>query len=314
MFTEKDITNADTFVSIADFAINENIDALYFRKGKFEKLLSWITRKIYFSTCGNPKYAQQPAIKIPGKDEIIFFIKTDFLEYFLFHIRPRLKQRYKIVTGESDYTIPSGDLGDFKALLDDSLLVAWFGYNIVMDHPKLRAIPLGIPTKRALELGHDYGNNALFLRELNSFLQDPAGSHKRKLIYWGSPGNTTPSRQIILDNVIKEMNYVTITERRKYKDYLADLKQHKFVICPEGNGIDTLRIWESLHFRAVPVIKQSTYMNLYKDLFPILYVKKWSELTDFTAEFLNEEYSRFMQNDYDDRLKFDFWREIVTGC
>ncbi len=314
MFTQKDIINTDAFISIADFVITENTDALLIRKRKFEKLLYSLTKRISFVGFGSPRYAQQPAIKIPGKDEIVFFIKTDFLEYFLSHIRPRLKQNYKIVTGESDYTIPSGDIGDFKALIDDDLLIAWFGYNIVLEHPKLRTIPLGIPAQRSLELGHDFGNNELFLQELNSFLQEPAESHKIKLMYWGSPGNTTPSRNEIFNNVIKNMAHVTITERKKYKDYLDDLKQHKFVICPEGNGIDTLRIWESLHFKSIPVVKKSTYMNLYKDIFPILYVNKWSELNDLTPEFLNEKYYRFMQNDYYDRLKFDFWRDMIIGC
>ena len=314
MFTEKDIINTDAFVSIADIAINTNMDAPPVRNRKFDKLLSWLNRSICLSNSENLKNARRPTVTIPGKDTIIFFIHTNQLGHFISYIRPYLKQKYKIITGDSDYTIPSGDLGDFKTLLDDSLLVAWFGHNIVFDHPKLRAIPLGIPIKRALELGHDFGNNELFLQELNSFLQNPEKSNKKKLMYWGSPGNTTPSRQIIFDTVIINMEHVTITGRKKYKDYLADLMQHKFVICPEGNGIDTLRIWEALHFRAIPVVKQSTYMNQYKDLFPILYVTKWSELNDLTPEFLNEKYYKFMQNDYYNRLKFDFWKEIVTGC
>jgi hypothetical protein len=310
MFTKKDITNTDSFTSIADVAITENINVPRTNKRKFDNLLSWMARKMCFRGSGEANYAKQLTLTIPNKDEIIFFIKTDFLDHFLHHTRPYLRQKYKIIRGDSDYSIPSGGAGDFGGLLNDSLLVRWYGYNIVTNHPKLKIIPLGIPTKQALELGHEFGDNELFLRELNDFLQNP-GQYKKDLIYWGSLGNTTPNRIEIFNKIIKELGHVTITERRSYKNYLSDLKQHKFVICPEGNGIDTLRVWESLHFRAIPIVRKNIYTNFYREDFPILYVDEWPELNCLTEEFLNEEYEKMMTKNYHYKFKFEHWRSII---
>jgi|GEM_PF-6288882 len=311
MFAEKDIINTDSFISIADIAMTEDMSAPRTYRRKYHKLLSWLTRKTRSSR--KLDCAERLAFVIPGRDEIIFFVKTDFLAHFMSSIRPHLRQKYKIITGSSDYTIPSGGAGDFTVLLDDNLLVSWYGYNIVTNHPKLKPIPLGIPTLRALELGHQFGDNRLFLRKLNEFRQNPGRHKKPKLIYWGSPGNTTPSRREIFNNTIRKIEYVTITERRDYEDYLTDLEQHKFVICPEGNGLDTLRVWESLHFRAIPVVNRSVYMSLYDGEFPILYVDKWPELDHFTPDFLNEEYVKLMEIHYEDKLRFEYWADAIIG-
>lgn len=39
-----------------------------------------------------------------------------------------------------------------------------------------------------------------------------------------------------------------------YLNYLL-MSQSAFVLCPEGNGLDSYRIWESLYLGAVPVVK-----------------------------------------------------------
>lgn len=311
MFTEKDLISADNYISIADLAITESTNALCAHKSRLNRFPARLFRKAYICTLKKASNVNGMELIFPQKDEIIFFIKTDFLNHFLLHIRPHLKQKYKIITGYSDYTIPSGGAGNFKALLNDNLLVGWYGYNIIIDHPKLKPIPLGIPPKLWLELGHQAGNHELFIHQLSNFLQKPM-QYKRKLIYWGSLGDTNSSRRNVYD-IVSKMEIVTITGRRNYKNYLNDLKQHKFVICPEGNGIDTHRIWESIYFQAIPIIKKNVYMNSYKNDFPILYVNDWSELTDFTDDFLNEKFREMTDKNHKDRLRFKYWKNILKG-
>lgn len=170
---------------------------------------------------------------------------------------------------------------------------------------------MGIPPKLWLELGHQAGNHELFIRQLNNFLQKPV-QHKKKLIYWGSMGDTVSYRREVYD-IVRKMEIVTTTGRRNYKDYLNDLKHHKFVICPEGNGIDTHRIWESIYFQAIPIIKKNAYMNSYKKDFSILYVNDWSELTDFTDDFLNEKFQKMTNKNRKDRSRFKYWENIIKG-
>jgi hypothetical protein len=65
----------------------------------------------------------------------------------------------------------------------------------------------------------------------------------------------------------------------KYRDFLAELQDHKFMVCPQGHGIDCHRNWESLYLRRVPVMKFSPYFHRLMQGFPVLYVDEWSDIT-----------------------------------
>lgn len=66
----------------------------------------------------------------------------------------------------------------------------------------------------------------------------------------------------------------------KYADFLDELQNHKFMICPEGHGIDCHRNWESLYMRRVPVMKQSPYFARLMAGLPVLFVDDWSDITE----------------------------------
>lgn len=65
----------------------------------------------------------------------------------------------------------------------------------------------------------------------------------------------------------------------RYRDFLLEMRDHKFMACPEGNGMDCHRNWESLYMRRVPVMKKSAYFSRLMDGFPVLFVDEWSDMT-----------------------------------
>ena len=52
-----------------------------------------------------------------------------------------------------------------------------------------------------------------------------------------------------------------ITQRQ----YLEHLSKSKFVVSPRGTGEDCHRTWESVLFKAVPVVQNSTLWSLFKE-------------------------------------------------
>ena len=76
----------------------------------------------------------------------------------------------------------------------------------------------------------------------------------------------------LLDNKIT-MNKST----EDYKSYLQELKQYKFCISPEGNGIDCYRTWEALYMRTIPICKRSVMVEEFAKTFPIYIVDDWKE-------------------------------------
>ena len=66
----------------------------------------------------------------------------------------------------------------------------------------------------------------------------------------------------------------------QYRAFLSEMRDHKFMICPEGHGIDCHRNWELLYMRRVPVMKQSPYFARLMQGFPVLFVDRWEDVTE----------------------------------
>lgn len=65
----------------------------------------------------------------------------------------------------------------------------------------------------------------------------------------------------------------------RYNDFLNELQDHKFMVCPQGHGIDCHRNWESLYLRRVPVMKDHLYFRELMKGFPVLFVSDWQDIT-----------------------------------
>ena len=66
----------------------------------------------------------------------------------------------------------------------------------------------------------------------------------------------------------------------KYKDFLDEIRDHKFMVCPQGHGMDCHRNWESLYMRRVPVMREHPYFRRLMKGFPVLFVKEWEDITE----------------------------------
>ncbi len=83
-----------------------------------------------------------------------------------------------------------------------------------------------------------------------------------------------------LRDLFKDKSWATVAPKLDYEDYLVAIKDHKFVLCPSGNGIESSRNWETLYMRRVPVFKRHPYLEeMFKD-FPVLFVDDYSEVTE----------------------------------
>ena len=74
--------------------------------------------------------------------------------------------------------------------------------------------------------------------------------------------------------------------------YYFKLPNYKFVISPEGNGIDCHRHYESLMAGCIPIIEKENseiIKNKYGNV-PILYTTDYSEITEEYLENIYDEY------------------------
>ena len=78
--------------------------------------------------------------------------------------------------------------------------------------------------------------------------------------------------------------------------YYRDLPNYKFVISPEGNGIDCHRHYEALMAGCIPIVEDRDIVREKYKGCPVLYTKDYSEITE---AYLNEKYNEMIHNVYD---------------
>jgi hypothetical protein len=63
---------------------------------------------------------------------------------------------------------------------------------------------------------------------------------------------------------------------RSHSSYLYHLASHKYAICPEGNGIDSHRIWECYYLKVIPILLRSAFSEQLQ--IPCILLDKWSDI------------------------------------
>ena len=87
-----------------------------------------------------------------------------------------------------------------------------------------------------------------------------------------------------------------------------------FAICPEGNGVDTHRIWESLILKVMPVVVLNSFTkNLKNNSVPCLYLNDWKDLHNFSNNELKKIYSDFSNHLDNKFVMYNFWENKITS-
>lgn len=85
------------------------------------------------------------------------------------------------------------------------------------------------------------------------------------------------ARDLCLASMKRDPRAITDLTKTK-QEYYERLCISKYVVCPEGQGHDTHRVYESIYFGAVPIVlKPSVLAHLYKDM-PICWVDSWDSI------------------------------------
>ena len=72
--------------------------------------------------------------------------------------------------------------------------------------------------------------------------------------------------------------------------FYAKIARAKYVLCPEGTGIDCHRTYEAIYFDAIPVMKSNEMNNFFKEI-PVVIVSDWRMVT---KEWLLDNYSEHL--------------------
>ena len=176
------------------------------------------------------------------------------------------QNEFILVTHNSDGQIEQTDVV-FDILNCDKIL-KWYGQNICFEHPKLFFLPIGLANQQ-----WKHGNLSLFYDAtfMNSI------STKPNNIYFNFNISTNKSkRQICYDKLKHQIEWLIMIDPQ---DNLKRLASYKFCICPEGNGVDTHRLWECIYLKVVPIVIKSEFTTiLQKQNIPLHVLDEWDSL------------------------------------
>lgn len=157
---------------------------------------------------------------------------------------------------------------DIHDLIPDNVK-AIYGVNAVGFGGKVHPFPYGVQ-----RIIHPSDNRIAILHEAMERDVTPT-----KLLYINHAEHTNISERGNIREKFAKLKYATVDNRVSYDIYCKQIQNHKFMICPQGNGVDCHRNWEVLYLKRVPIMKRTAYLQeLYKD-YPVLWVDDYAEVT-----------------------------------
>jgi len=201
-----------------------------------------------------------------------------------------------IVSHNSDINVGEIDIPNCVA--------KWYSQNVNYVHPKLESIPIGIENDRWLK---KVDKKAIMLSQLRK------NKYYYNLVYMNHNISTNPIKRLNLYHQFENASWVT-SERGKngndFAHYISQIYNHQFMICPEGNGMDTHRMWECLYMGCIPIVKRNTNITFYEDL-PICVVDDWDEVT---KPFLLREFEKISNMKWDkEKLTQKYWNNKIKN-
>ena len=133
-----------------------------------------------------------------------------------------------------------------------------------------------------------------------------------KLLYVNH-NDSSHSDRVGLKDMFRDEEWANVDEQRiDYYNFLLNLANHKFILCPRGNAIDCHRNWEVLYMRRVPVMKTDPYLlELYKDL-PVLWVNDYKDIDEELLKVNNYLYEEAQTMDLSRLTLPTFFDKIVS--
>lgn len=268
-----DFINGERFQQIADMYLGTADDFLY-NPLIFEQMEKHQILEDIVSNFDNPP---------------ILFLYTHLLHIFAEKIQFFMNP-ITLITHNSDYNLTDSDPA-VKKILDSNNLVCWWGQNLCFIHPKMRFLPIGLANTM-----WDHG-------KIENFTN--VSINKSEDIYFNFNISTNREKRELCYNTLKTQ--LPFLPMLPVAENVKRLAQYKWCICPEGNGVDTHRLWEAMYLGCVPIVLKSPFIDALMHYtggeLPIYVVDAWDKLSTISLS----------QYRFDSKwLKLTFFKNQIT--
>jgi hypothetical protein len=206
----------------------------------------------------DPRYPNMPQFSSSSaRSGDWVFLNGDYLNDFLARIPIIHLKKFTVIVHNSDKTFGPSEL---QRMLRVASKI--YAINTTVQHPQLKTIPIGFADPQ--------------LPFLSSFVSPAPNTERPIEIYGNFTARTNHQARGLCAFVFHDNPKVVMSQWKPVPEYYADLCKSKFVLCPEGTGPDTHRVYESLLCGATPVVLRNSLSHLYEKL-PVCIVDRWED-------------------------------------
>lgn len=217
-----------------------------------------ISGKSFASMCKwvvDPRYPERTLFDYgKARSEDWVFINGDYIHEYNRRIPLLHTKLFNIIIHNSDRSFTPEVFKSMKAFRHI------YAINTTFQHPNLTTIPLGFVDKQ--------------LPFIESFV-DKTLPRDIEIYCNFTTCTNAPKRNECLAVFQNDQRVVTETNL-PVAEYYNRLCRSKFVLCPEGTGMDTHRVYEALLCGATPVVLRNSLSHLYEKL-PVCIVNSWTD-------------------------------------
>jgi hypothetical protein len=206
------------------------------------------------------------------------------------------KNPFVFITHNSDENIQDG-LSIRKILASDRIIRV-YSQNIcfpLSQYPKLYFLPIGIANSQ-----WPHGN----LSQLSDVMT--RNIPKTKHIYMSFKIDTNSSlRNPCYQSLYQLIPFLPFVN---FHENILRMAEYTYCICPNGNGVDTHRMWEALYLNVVPILLENEFSKNIRTMgYPCILVESWETWNpdlleknrDYSSEFASAQSLLSMNRIYD---------------
>ena len=181
---------------------------------------------------------------------------------------------FTLITHNSDYSICDNEICNYIA--NHEKVIRWFGQNVLFNHPKIEIIPIGFANTQ-----WKHGNPKI----ITNTIKNLDNIKKTNDVYFYFSIDTNFNKRN--DCYQKLKNYIKISDKKPEEEFFNYLATFNFSICPEGNGADTHRLWESYYFKIIPIVLDTPFIRIIKEKYklPMIILKDWTDLVGMKLKY-----------------------------
>jgi len=153
---------------------------------------------------------------------------------------------FTLISHNSDMNIEECNQ-DVQTILACPLLKRWWAQNLCFIHPKMHFLPIGIANTM-----WEHGNPEYYVH--NSNVNKLYSIHNNFSLH-----TNYAERRECADAIESRASALPMVTAKENAERLA---KYKYCVCPEGNGVDTHRLWEALYLDCIPIVKNTAFSRV----------------------------------------------------